>query len=176
MTGRRTKLNPELQDLICKTIQEGMPYSQACRLAGIDYQTLLNWKARGRNAKTGLFFEFFEALSRAEATAMQQMVKIVRETAAKGSEEITVTEHFDEEGKVTGSTKVSRVAPRDWRAAMAMLERRNPEAFGRQIIQHEKGEGISTEERVVVTMVFDDGEGEDNELDADTHAADAQNP
>ena len=163
--ARPTKLNPEVTAEICKGIREGLPYATASRLAGITEATRINWMNRGKAAKSGQFLEFFEAVSQAQAEAQKTLVEIVRDEALRGDEGITVTEQRDGSGTLTGTTTVKRSAPRNWRAAMAMLTARYPDQFGRHVVQHEGRAGVTAEDRVSVTLVFDDGEGEDDEND-----------
>ena len=173
--GRPTKLTPEVQQVICDSIRQGLPYKAASQLAGIHDTTRIEWRKRGERAKSGLYYEFANALSQAEAEAQQAMVAVVREAAQRGDEEVSITERLDKDGNVIEIVRVKRQNPRNWRAAMAMLERRHPEEFGRSIVQHEQGEG-QPPIPVEVKMVFDDGEGQRDESEAGAHGPDAPKP
>jgi len=101
--GRKDKLTPEVQQKLIEAIKEGNYYEAACAYAGISYQTFLNWLERGKREKSGKFFEFFEAVTRAEAEAERKIVKMWIEAI-----------------------------PEDWRAARDFLERRYPDRWGKK--------------------------------------------
>ena len=160
--GRPTKLTPKVQERVCKAIEQGLPYSEACTLAGIHQATFCNWRNRGETQKQGIFYEFVEAVNHAQAKATEVFVKAVRDSAERGNEEVAETVKFDGSGKMIERTVVTRRSPRDWRAAIAMLERRSPESWGRRVIQHDgipAGSALPTGP-VTLNLIFDDGEGE----------------
>lgn len=101
--GRRTKLTPELQEALCQLVETGSSPSAAARASGIDPKTLVNWVERGQEAGRGPYYRFYKALM-----------------VARGKAEVRMT------------TIVSLSAERDWRAAMAWLERRAPKEWGPQ--------------------------------------------
>jgi hypothetical protein len=101
--GRPTKLTPDVQKRICDAVSAGNYYEPACLYAGISYQSLRNWIQRGEKAKSGIYFEFVEALTRAEAECEVRMVAQWRSAM-----------------------------PTDWRAIRDFLERRYPERWGRK--------------------------------------------
>lgn len=107
--GRPTKLNAARLESICNAIIAGATYEAAAQYAGIDYQTLRNWMKQGeqdaaQNLETG-FFEFFEALSTANARAQVNFALNIKDAAEKG----------------------------DWRAAAWMLERRFAKQYGPRV-------------------------------------------
>ena len=108
--GRPTKLNPEVQKRICDAVSAGNYYEPASVYAGITYTTMRNWILRGEEAKSGIYFEFVEALTRAEATAE---VRIVAQWQAQ--------------------------IPIDWHAARDFLERRYGDRWGRKEKQEVTG-------------------------------------
>ena len=106
-TGRKTKLTPELIQRICDFIHKGNYVSTACRAVGIHTSTYFNWVKRGE-ADTeadidSVYTLFMQALLKAEAEAEVELVKIVNDAA-----------------------------PKNWIAAMTLLERRHPEKWGRK--------------------------------------------
>src|SRR5262249_43526879 len=101
--GRPSKLTPELQEAICKSIREGNCLSTACRCARISYRTFRNWMVKGRKAKKGQFRQFFQAIDQAEAESEAAAVKAWQ----------------------------SQI-PRNWQAAMHWLARRFPERWSPQ--------------------------------------------
>jgi transposase len=110
MGGRPVKLTPAIQKNLVESIGVGAAYEDACNYTGISYQTFRNWMKAGEEAflrgdPTGQFFEFFEAIKKAEGrNVLRCMVKIER-AASEG----------------------------DWRAAAWKLERRYPERYGRSV-------------------------------------------
>ncbi len=108
--GRKTKLTPELQERICKFIEQGFTIEQSCALAGINVATYYNWKKWGRQARSGKFFEFFKAAETSEKVAEAKFLSTILK-AAVGD---------DEKGIKS-----------DWRAAAWYLERKNPEQWAK---------------------------------------------
>jgi hypothetical protein len=103
--GRPSKLTTERRDLFVSAIKEGNYVEVAAAVAGIHTSTVYNWMARGREAKTGEFREFFDAVKEAEAFAERTAVGQVRRAGA--------------------------IDTRNWAAAMTFLERRFRDRWAR---------------------------------------------
>lgn len=103
MAGRPSKLTPERQKKLVDAIRAGNYYATACTYAGIEYQTFRNWMIAGEQAQRGKYFEFFEAITHAEAEAESRAVALWQ-----------------------------KAMPDDWRAAQMFLERRHPDRWGKQ--------------------------------------------
>jgi hypothetical protein len=101
--GRPTKLTPQVQKRICAAIKAGNYASVAARAAGITEATFHNWMKAGEGQESGEFFEFFEAVKKAEAEREVTLVKFVKLNALN-----------------------------NWQAAMTMLERLHPDRWGRR--------------------------------------------
>lgn len=101
--GRPSKLTAKVQGEICRYIRQGVPQKTAANRAGVSESVFYKWKTRGNKAKSGRYFQFVEALKRANVDAEVSLVLQVR-TAAKG----------------------------DWRAAMAILRQRFPENWRKE--------------------------------------------
>lgn len=101
MAGQPTKLNPETQRRICDAISAGNYYEAACAYGGVTYQTLLNWLSRGEAARSGIYFDFFCAVKKAEADA-----------------EVAVVAQWRKQ------------IPENWQAARDFLARRFPRRWG----------------------------------------------
>ena len=101
--GRPTKLNPDVQKRIVDAVATGNYYEAACGYAGVSYQSLRNWIQRGEAAKSGPYFDFVEALTRAEAQCEVRMV-----------------------------AQWQAAMPGDWRAIRDFLERRYNGRWGRK--------------------------------------------
>ena len=100
--ARPTKLNDDTHKAIVDAIKIGATYKDAAGAAGVDYTTFLNWMARGGKAKSGKFFEFFNAVGRAKSQAILNYTTTIATAAAKG----------------------------EWRAALEYLKRRDPDNWG----------------------------------------------
>jgi DNA-binding transcriptional MerR regulator len=120
-TGRPSKLSPEVQKIIVTAVSRGMYYEAAASLAGVTYATLRNWYNRGEveaerrsspRVKSGTrkwereqpYFEFFDALKKAQATAQYNALRTIDTASNSGT----------------------------WQAAAWLLERRHPDQFGRR--------------------------------------------
>ena len=86
----------------------------------------------------------------------------MQEVAEKGSEEVEVVTYRDANGQVTSTKTTQRSSPRDWRAAMTILERRYPDKYGRKVVAHEGIPENPINVTPTVVMMFDDGEGEED--------------
>lgn len=101
--GRPAKLTPEVQAAIATALATGNTRATSCAYAGISYQTFLNWLERGEKAVSGQYFEFLEAIKKAEADAAVAAVATIKQA--------------------------SRTT---WQAAAWWLERRYPAEWGKQ--------------------------------------------
>lgn len=95
--GRPSKLNDDRRDRIIRAVRAGNYREAAARAAGIAPSTLYAWLERGAAEETGPYYEFSEALQRAEA-----------------------------EAEVFAVATIRKAMPDDWRAAVTYLERRYP--------------------------------------------------
>ncbi|MDD5747899.1 MAG: hypothetical protein PHP64_02425 [Actinomycetota bacterium] len=84
MRGRRTKLTSEVQEKICKAIENGCTKESACAKVGITPQTLCNWTNWGREGREG-YIEFFEAIKKAEEKAIAYYERQLKKCAEEGS-------------------------------------------------------------------------------------------
>lgn len=101
--GRPSKLTEEVKNRLLDALRMGNYYDAACAYAGIHYYTFRLWMAKGEKAKSGEFFEFFEAVKEAENEAEARTVLLWQ-----------------------------KAIPKDWRAAQGFLERRYPERWGKR--------------------------------------------
>jgi transposase-like protein len=111
---RPLKLTPVLKNRLLKAIRTGATHKLACQYAGIGEETLYRWLRLGGQGRHP-YREFWEALKKAEGTAAVGWLEHIEQAAGEGS----------------------------WQAAAWKLERRYPDEYGRQIIQHE----LSSDER-----------------------------
>lgn len=101
--GRRSKLNKQVQETICKVLRSGNYRTVAARLAGIDERTLYRWLEKGEEAKRGKYRQFCRAVMEAEAQGQAALVAQIN-VAAKDT----------------------------WQAAAWILERKYPDLWGRR--------------------------------------------
>jgi hypothetical protein len=83
--GRPSKLTKSRMEKLIEALRSGSYRIDACRAAGIHYNTLLTWEKKGENQTSGEYVEFLEALRRAEAEAVVSNVEVIT-TAAQGGD------------------------------------------------------------------------------------------
>jgi len=115
--ARPSKLTPEVQEKICEAIRLGAVYEHACNYAGIRYTTFRNWILRGEQSKSGKYFEFLNAIKKAEGTATSKWLGMIEESAEKGN----------------------------WQAAAWKLERRYFGSYGKQTKQQIQSQNIEVD-------------------------------
>jgi hypothetical protein len=103
--ARTAKLSKsgELQERIVQMLRAGNYREPVCRAVGISPSSFYNWMQRGELEKNGIYREFHDAVTKAEAEAEVLAVAIL-----------------------------SRAMREDWRAVVAYLERRHPSRWRRQ--------------------------------------------
>ncbi len=100
--ARPSKITPEIIELVSNAVLHGASYQSAARSGGIHYDTFNEWMKKGREAKSGIYREFSEALETANAQCEVNMVRVIQSAAAKG----------------------------DWKAALEWLKRRRRNEWG----------------------------------------------
>ena len=101
--GRKTKLTPEVQERIVSAIRAGNYANVAAEYAGIGETTFYRWLQEGREAESGIYRDFREAVKTAER-----------------------------EAEVRAVAMVQKAMPYNWTAAMTYLERKHPGRWGRR--------------------------------------------
>jgi hypothetical protein len=109
--ARPTKLSPEVQELIVTAIRAGSFPEPAADAAGIAPSTYYRWMRLGREETSGPHRDFFEGVRRAEGEAEVHAIAVIR-----------------------------KQMPGDWRAALAYLERRHSERWGRRAAEERAAE------------------------------------
>lgn len=118
--GAPTKLTPEREKVICDALRQGMPYSQACQLAGINYSSFRNWIIQAkRDEADGIddsrHVKFFRAVQKAEAERTLEAVALIRKAGRDGR----------------------------WQANAWYLERRYPHQWGTRVEVQEHHLGVA---------------------------------
>lgn len=135
--GRPSLLTPEVERAIIDAVAAGVPYSHAAQAQGVKPDTATKWLQQGRQASSGRFFLFLQAITQARARAIQANVAELRQ-AARGGEVIaskrTTVERRLPDGTVETTTTVEeRRAARDWRANAWWLARMAREDFAERV-------------------------------------------
>ena len=113
--ARPSKFTSEVTETIIKALQIGATYKDAAEAAGVDYDTYNEWIKAGKAAKSGRFYEFSEAVRKAEAQARLNYLSTIAQAAAKG----------------------------DWKAAEAFLKRRDRANWGDVVDVTSGGQAIT---------------------------------
>ena len=77
------KITAEIIESISDALVAGHYREVACKLAGIDRKTLLNWLKRGERERSGLYRDLFLEVERAEAKAEVFHLKNIETASAK---------------------------------------------------------------------------------------------
>ena len=105
--GRKSKLTPKLTQRICQLISDGNYINISCEAVGISRRSFHSWiEQGGKDIEAGIeskYATFLSSVLRAEAEAETKLVKTVNDAT-----------------------------PKNWVAAMTLLERRHPERWGRK--------------------------------------------
>ena len=113
--ARPSKLTPETHAAIVDAILHGATYKDAAEAAGVWYTTFNDWMQRGEQAKSGQYYEFYDAVHQAEAQCRLNMTRVIQSAAAKG----------------------------DWKAAEAYLRRRDRVNWGDNVDVTSGGKAIT---------------------------------
>jgi hypothetical protein len=122
--ARPTKLTKELQQQIGENVALGMTYALAAASARITYQTFNDWMQKGKNSKSGKYFEFARHIKRCNAEAAQKCLQRLKEAAD------------------TGNCTV----------CMWILERRFSEDFGRRVYKNANVVSENKNENIEITV------------------------
>lgn len=126
---------------ILEALRLGMTYEKACRLAGVKMGTFMFWKNKAKDAKSGVYFDFWCQVQQAIVEAEEACLQVIRDAAKGGTpqKEIKEVRAANKEGTLVTVERVvtrKKTAPA-WQAAAWLLERRCPEDYGK------RGEGKS---------------------------------
>ena len=82
--ARPCKLTPEIQSRIGDNVALGLTYSLAAEVAGITYKTFNLWMNKGKNSKSGEYFEFYKFIRKCNADAAKKFLEHLNEAAKAG--------------------------------------------------------------------------------------------
>jgi hypothetical protein len=83
--ARPTKLSPDITKRIGENIALGLPYSLTAEAAGITYQTFNEWHQKGKNSKSGEYFDFYKFIQKCNADAAKNCLEKLNEAAKAGN-------------------------------------------------------------------------------------------
>jgi len=105
--GRPLELTPQKEKIILDAIRDGASYTLAAELSGIHYVTLNRWRNAGSYPwGAPELRDFCYKLEKAKSEGELNLIKIINKAARKG----------------------------DWKAAAWQLERRNPQVWGKAVL------------------------------------------
>lgn len=105
LIGRPTSHTEAKAARIVEAIRQGMPYKLAASAGGVSYNTFVRWRNEGTNPNAPTHLrKFSEQVREAEAEATQRLFALIE-----------------------------AAAPKNWKAAAWMLERRYPDLFGKDV-------------------------------------------
>jgi transposase len=122
---RKTEIDADIQAKIFAAIKLGSTYELAAQYAGISYRTLRNWITRAEAEEEG-FIHFLQALKEAEGAGAFKLLTKINTAADDGS----------------------------WQAAAWILERRYPNEYGKQRIEHSGVDGGPLQIKLVREVGF----------------------
>ena len=152
MPGQKKKaLIYDRSDLFFTALKHGLNFKNAAAYAGITEQTVYGWRRRGEaeierladsprakvKSSEKAYVEFVEAYGKAVAAREEALAERVYLAAVKGfeiEETVTETHELDERTNTLMVTKrvvVTKRYPPDWKAAIALLERRHDREWSR---------------------------------------------
>jgi hypothetical protein len=71
-SGRPLKLTPAIQTRIVQSVRNGNYPETAARIAGIPSTTFYRWMRVGKRARSGTFWQFWQAIKKAVADSEEQ--------------------------------------------------------------------------------------------------------
>jgi len=126
---RPSKLNQEVQQRIGENIALGLTYKLAAESAGLTYKTLNLWMAKGKNATSGEYFEFYNHITKCNADSAKRLLERLHDAAEAGNCQV----------------------------CMWILERCFSEDFGRRL--YRKTNVVSENQNVIVDIAVNDASG-----------------
>ncbi len=122
--GRPTDCTPEVTGRVCEGIAQGLSIRAACSIADIHETSYFDWMRRGAEGEEP-FAKFLHAVKKARTVCEVDLVAIIRDAA-----------------------------PKDWRAAGWMLERRFADDYGRRTeVTGANGGAVKIEAAITVEAI-----------------------
>lgn len=132
--GRKPIISAEMIKNIASLIATGAPMYTVAAAAGIHRDTVNDWLKKGAKAKRGMYKEFSVAVKEAAAQGKLRHFENIRQTG-DGYDVIkrkVVQQQNDKGELVIVETITEQTRERNWTASAWILERMDPETFGRR--------------------------------------------
>lgn len=149
VTGRPSKISPEITAKICDMLRAGNYLETAAAYAGVNKTTLYDWMKRGARE-----------LERVENAGLSAKVRKKEQPYVDFSNALT---RALAEAEVRDLIIISNAAKNDWRAAAWKLERRTPHKWGKMErveakLEHSGKDGgpIQTEQQINLAALSDE--------------------
>lgn len=124
--GRPTKLTDHVKTRLIEALKNGASHELAAQYAGIGVSTFYAWKKKAEEGDPD-FQEFVEVIANSESLGAIEILK-----------------------------KIHAAIDDDWKAGAWILERRYPETYGRQRIEHTGKDGAPIEHVFKIEWTDDD--------------------
>ena len=82
--ARPSKLTHEIKQQIGENVTLGLTYALAAASAGISYQTFNDWMNKGKNSKSGEYFEFYRHIKKCNADGALKCLQRLKDAADAG--------------------------------------------------------------------------------------------
>ena len=120
---RPSKLTTEIKQQIGESVALGMTDALAAASAGITYQSFNNWMAKGKKAKSGEYFAFYNHIQKCNSDAALKCLQRLKDAVDAG----------------------------DCRVCMWILERRFLESYGRREFRKINSENRNENVEIVIS-------------------------
>ena len=128
LTSNKFKQNTV--NLFLAALECGMPPKKACKLVGISPETLKSWIAQGENGISP-YKEFLNSLEMCVSSMEKWCLENIKAAADFSQNEVVIT-HIERSDGSSQKTTVTKPKKGDWKASAYLLERLDPESYGKQ--------------------------------------------
>ena len=90
LMGRRTKLTPELADILVEAVGLGLDFAEAARIGEISERTLHGWRERGKAEEGSIYEAFTDRIDSVQVSHAQELLE-AQKRASLESTTITKT-------------------------------------------------------------------------------------
>lgn len=132
--GRPTKLTPERAEKIISLIRAGNYRNVASVASGVAIETFCSWMRKGKKAKSGIYYQFMQAIQKAESESEARNVIAIQKDDSwqakmtflerKWPERWGRRDRTEHTGKDGGPIELTAISPEERRQRIEELERR----------------------------------------------------
>ena len=132
--GAPAVLDKGTVDALCKQIEIGMGYGDACAAVGVHRRTWLEWRKRAERGELGDLGDYIiERLREADIAYKKRLVEGVWD-AIRNRYVIRKKRRQKRSDGTWMEEEVTEERPPDWRVAAFLLERKWPEEYGKKYV------------------------------------------